>query len=60
MPDYFCQVKICEIACQSRAFFSANQRSKTETDVMVTCSPAFSRASYCLHLFASRYNWFID
>ena len=36
MPDYFCQVTVCEIGCQSCAFFSASQRSKTETDFLFT------------------------
>ena len=36
MPDYFCQVTVCEIGCQSCTFFSASQRSKTETDFLFT------------------------
>ena len=51
MPDYFCQFKVCEIACQSRAFFSANERSKTETNHL-----RFPALPIVYILFASRYD----
>ena len=56
----FTKFRFVRLAANLAPFSQAIRGPKTETDVMVTCSPAFSRASHCLHLFASRYDWFID